>query len=85
MYRLRDGIGWAILGAHKPENTMNAAQVKIIANIVTESALDMLASKHNTTAQVIADLVRCGHENMNKQFLKLVQLGLQEAIVHVAA
>jgi hypothetical protein len=64
---------------------MNAAQVKIIANIVTESALDFLAAKNNTTAIVIADLIRAGHENMNKQFMNLMQIGLQKAIIHVAA
>lgn len=64
---------------------MNAAQAKEIGKLVTESTLDFLASKHNTTAHVIADLVRAGHENISAQFYKLMQLGLQEAIVHVAA
>lgn len=64
---------------------MNTIQAKTIATLVTESALDFLASKHNTTAGVIADLIRAGHENMNRQFLKLVQIGVREGILHVAA
>ena len=63
---------------------MNAAQVKEVAKIVTESTLDFLASKHNTTAQVIADLVRAGHENVSRQFFKLMEVGLREAVAHVA-
>lgn len=63
---------------------MNAAQVKEVAKIVTESTLDFLASKHNTTAQVIADLVRAGQENVSKQFFKLMEVGMNEAMAHVA-
>lgn len=75
----------AQLGATTKGNEMNADQAKIIGKLVTESTLDFLASKHNTTAEVIADLVRAGHENISKQFHKLMQLGLQQAIVEYTA
>lgn len=61
---------------------MNAAQAKELGRIVTESTLDFLASKHNTTAAVIADLVRAGHANVTKQFHALMATGLNEAINH---
>jgi len=64
---------------------MNAAQVKEVGKVVTESTLDFLASKHNTTAQIIADLVRAGHENISRQFYQLMETGLREAVAHVAA
>jgi hypothetical protein len=63
---------------------MNAAQVKEIAKVVTESTLDFLAAKHNTTAQVIADLIGAGHENVSAQFFKLMEIGLNQACAHVA-
>lgn len=63
---------------------MNAAQVKEVAKVVTESTLDFLAAKHNTTAQVIADLVRAGHENVSAQFFKLMEVGMYQAAAHVA-
>ena len=62
---------------------MNAEQANLIGKMVTESALDFLASKYNTTAQVIADLVKARHENVSRQFFKLIELGLNEAIAHV--
>lgn len=64
---------------------MNTAQAKEIGRIVTESTLDFLASKHNTTAAVIADLVRVGHANVSAQFAELMKLGLAEAITFVEA
>ena len=64
---------------------MNAIQAKEIGKLVTESTLDFLASKHNTTAQVIADLVRAGHENVGRQFFQLMETGMREAVAHVAA
>lgn len=64
---------------------MNAEQAKLIARLVTESTLDFLASKHNTTARVIADLVAAGHANVSAQFFKLTEIGLREAISHTMA
>ena len=63
---------------------MNAEQAKLIGKMVTESVLDFLASKHNTTANVIADMVRCGHENVSRQFFQLIETGMTEAIAHYA-
>jgi hypothetical protein len=64
---------------------MNAEQAKLIGKAVTESVLDFLASKHGTTARVIADLVAAGHATITAQFHQLLSVGLREAIEHFCA
>jgi hypothetical protein len=64
---------------------MNAEQAKIIGRTVTEATLDFLASKHETTARVIADLIAAGHANMTAQFHALMATGMHEAITHFYA
>lgn len=63
---------------------MNQQVINAIAKVNVESALDFLASKHDTTANVIADLIKAGHENMTAQFIKLMEIGLKETFQFIA-
>lgn len=64
---------------------MNEAQAKIAGLTVLESTLEFLATKHNTTPQVIADQIRAGHVNLTEQFATLIALGIKEAANHYAS
>lgn len=64
---------------------MNQEVINAIAKVNVESALDFLASKHDTTAQNIATLISAGHENLISQFVKLIDIGLKETFEFIGA
>ena len=61
---------------------MNAAQIKIVGQMVTESVLDFLAARYNTTAKLIAEAIALGHEKLTAEFCALVKTGMEESFSH---
>lgn len=63
---------------------MNQAVINEVAKLNVESALDFLASKYDTTAQLIADCIALGQEKLVAEFLKLIEVGLNETFKFIA-
>ena len=63
---------------------MKQAVINEVAKINAEGALDFLASKYDTTAQLTADCISLGQEKLVAEFLKLIEVGLNETFKFIA-